>query len=143
MRAKEFTKVLYETTEFVINVPIRIKMGMPEFGTGNAVEETAVDLDPKPIVKTRVVKKVVKKRKYKPRAPKNDLIKPVEAPEVNLMPDAPKKKRGRPPKDPSAPDPNPVFVSPLQQEIELKKAEIGKDSPIIGKLTQDEKKPSK
>ena len=30
---------------------------------------------------------------------------------------------------------NPVMVSPLQQEIELAKAEQGKDSPVIDKLT--------
>ena len=41
-------------------------------------------------------------------------------------------------RDPSKPDPNPVFVSPLQQELELKKADQGKDSPIIKDLTQDE-----
>lgn len=141
MRAKEFTNILYETTEFIINVPLKISMGSPTLGGEKATEETVVDLEPKPVKKTRVVKKA--KRKYKPRAPKVDKVEPVDAPDVNLMPDAPKKKRGRPPKDPSKPDPNPVFVSPLQQEIELKKAEVGKDSPIIGKLTQDEKKPSK
>jgi hypothetical protein len=32
---------------------------------------------------------------------------------------------------------NPVMVSPQQQELELKKAEMGKDSPVIDKLTQD------
>lgn len=32
---------------------------------------------------------------------------------------------------------NPVMVSPQQQELELKKAEAGKDSPVIDKLTQD------
>jgi len=42
-------------------------------------------------------------------------------------------------KDPSDPDPNPVMVPPLQQDIELKKADVGKESPIIKKLTQDEK----
>lgn len=42
------------------------------------------------------------------------------------------------PKDPSDPDPNPVMVPPLQQHLELDKAEAGKDSPIIKKLTQDE-----
>lgn len=41
-------------------------------------------------------------------------------------------------KDPSELDPNPVFVPPLQHELELKKAEQGKESPIIDKLTQDE-----
>jgi len=43
-----------------------------------------------------------------------------------------------PPKNPKEKDPNPVMVSPLQQEIELKKADAGKESPIINKLTQDE-----
>jgi len=42
------------------------------------------------------------------------------------------------PKDPEELDSNPVFVPPLQQDIELKKAETGKISPIIKKLTQDE-----
>lgn len=32
---------------------------------------------------------------------------------------------------------NPVMVSPQQQELEMKKAELGKDSPVIDKLTQD------
>tara|TARA_Y100001972_G_C7628321_1_gene315283 strand:- start:273 stop:605 length:333 start_codon:yes stop_codon:yes gene_type:complete len=35
-------------------------------------------------------------------------------------------------------DPDPIFVSPLQQEIELKKAEQGKDSVAIDKITQDD-----
>lgn len=42
-------------------------------------------------------------------------------------------------KDPSELDDNPVMVPPLQQELELKKAEQGKISPIIQDLTQDEK----
>jgi hypothetical protein len=33
---------------------------------------------------------------------------------------------------------NPVMVSPLQQELELKKAEQGKSSPVIDKITQDD-----
>lgn len=32
---------------------------------------------------------------------------------------------------------NPVMVSPQQQELELKKAEMGKASPVIDKLTQN------
>lgn len=32
---------------------------------------------------------------------------------------------------------NPVMVSPQQQELELKKAELGKESPVIDKLKQD------
>lgn len=32
---------------------------------------------------------------------------------------------------------NPVMVSPQQQELEMKKAELGKTSPVIDKLTQD------
>jgi len=43
-----------------------------------------------------------------------------------------------PAKDPSDLDPNPVMVPPLQQELELKKADQGKTSPIIKDLTQDE-----
>ena len=42
------------------------------------------------------------------------------------------------PKNPEEKDPNPVMVPPLQQHLELDKAEQGKDSPIIQKLTQDE-----
>ncbi len=43
-----------------------------------------------------------------------------------------------PPKNPEEKDPNPVMIPPLQQDIELKKADAGKESPIIKKLTQDE-----
>ncbi len=35
-------------------------------------------------------------------------------------------------------DPNPVMVPPLQQHLELDKAEQGKDSPVIQKLTRSE-----
>ena len=35
-------------------------------------------------------------------------------------------------------DQNPVMVNPLQQELELKKAELGKKSPVIDKMTDDE-----
>ena len=41
-------------------------------------------------------------------------------------------------KDDSEPDENPIFVSPLQQELELKKADAGKDSAVIDKLTAPE-----
>ena len=33
---------------------------------------------------------------------------------------------------------NPVMVSPQQQELELKKAELGKESPVIDKLTAND-----
>jgi len=33
---------------------------------------------------------------------------------------------------------NPVMISPQQQELELKKAELGKSSPVINKLTNQE-----
>lgn len=33
---------------------------------------------------------------------------------------------------------NPVMVSPQQQELELKKAAAGKDSPVIDKITDTE-----
>ena len=42
------------------------------------------------------------------------------------------------PKNPEEKDPNPVMVPPLQQQQEFAKAEAGKESPIIKKLTQDE-----
>jgi hypothetical protein len=32
-------------------------------------------------------------------------------------------------------DANPVMVSPLQQDLELRKAELGKESPVIDKIT--------
>ena len=35
-------------------------------------------------------------------------------------------------------DPDPVMVPPLQQHLELDKAEQGKDSPVIQKLTRSE-----
>lgn len=40
--------------------------------------------------------------------------------------------------DPSELDQNPVFVSPLQQDLELKKASVGKKSDVIDDLTQHE-----
>ena len=42
------------------------------------------------------------------------------------------------PKNPEEKDPNPIMVPPLQQQQEFAKAEAGKESPIIQKLTQDE-----
>tara|TARA_B110000503_G_scaffold10554_1_gene14327 strand:+ start:404 stop:700 length:297 start_codon:yes stop_codon:yes gene_type:complete len=35
-------------------------------------------------------------------------------------------------------DQNPVMINPLQQELELKKSEQGKASPVIDKLLGDE-----
>jgi len=35
-------------------------------------------------------------------------------------------------------DQNPVMVPPLQQHLELHKAELGKESPVIDKLTADD-----
>jgi hypothetical protein len=37
--------------------------------------------------------------------------------------------------DSEEPDENPIFVSPLQQDLELKKAAVGKDSAVIDKIT--------
>ena len=33
---------------------------------------------------------------------------------------------------------NPVMVPPLQQHLELHKAELGKESPVIDKMTQND-----
>jgi hypothetical protein len=142
MRAKEFTNVLYETTEIVVNVPIRIKLDQLDDS-----EETTVPLEPRPVARVTVVKKVANGQiQDEPEMPvpfipeiEDEDIDIAAAPPVSLIPRT--KKTNMAPKDPSKPDPNPVFVSPLQQEIELKKAEVGKESPIIGKLTQDETKP--
>ena len=35
-------------------------------------------------------------------------------------------------------DQNPIMVPPLQQHLELAKAELGKESPVIDKLTSDD-----
>jgi hypothetical protein len=142
MRAKEFTNVLYETTEIVVNVPIRIRLDQLDDS-----EETTVPLEPRPIARVTVVKKVANGEVHdEPEMPvpfipeiEDEDVDIAAAPPVSLIPRT--KKTNMAPKDPSKPDPNPVFVSPLQQEIELKKAEVGKESPIIGKLTQDETKP--
>ena len=142
MRAKEFTNVLYETTEIVVNVPIRIKLDQLDDS-----EETTVPLEPRPVARVTVVKKVANGEVHdEPEMPvpfipeiEDEDVDIAAAPPVSLIPRT--KKTNMAPKDPSKPDPNPVFVSPLQQEIELKKAEVGKESPIIGKLTQDETKP--
>jgi hypothetical protein len=142
MRAKEFTNVLYETTEIVVNVPIRIRLDQLDDS-----EETAVPLEPKPVARVTIVKKAANDEIHdEPEMPvpfipeiEDEDVDIAAAPPVSLIPRT--KKPNMAPKDPSKPDPNPVFVSPLQQEIELKKAEVGKDSPIIGKLTQDETKP--
>jgi hypothetical protein len=42
-------------------------------------------------------------------------------------------------KDPQELEQNPVFVPPLQQHLELAKAEQGKESPVIDKITADDK----
>ena len=47
------------------------------------------------------------------------------------------------PKDPQELDSNPTLIPPLQQQIELQKADVGKDSPVIQDLTQDESEPNK
>lgn len=45
------------------------------------------------------------------------------------------------PADPSQLKQDPVMVPPLQQQIELQKADQGKLSPVIADLTQDEVDP--
>lgn len=45
----------------------------------------------------------------------------------------------QPKKDPQELEQNPVFVPPLQQHLELAKAEQGKESPVIDKITADDK----
>lgn len=45
------------------------------------------------------------------------------------------------PSDPTKLKQDPVMVPPLQQQIELQKAEAGKQSPVIADLTQNEVDP--
>ena len=130
MRSRDFTKVIYETTEFIINVPIKIKMEIPDFSGMQDVEETEVDLDPEPVSTTIVVGQ---------EEDPGDNVEYVGAPTEDPMPKSNIRKKL--PSDPSQTNPNPVFVSPLQQEIELKKAEVGKQSPVIKKLTRNEINP--
>jgi len=130
MRSRDFTKVIYETTEFIINVPIKIKMEIPDFSGMQDVEETEVDLDPEPVSTTIVVGQ---------EEDPGDNVEYVGAPTEDPMPKSNIKNRSS--ADPSQTNPNPVFVSPLQQEIELKKAEVGKQSPVIKKLTRNEINP--
>ena len=130
MRSRDFTKVIYETTEFIINVPIKIKMEIPDFSGMQDVEETEVDLDPEPVSTTITVGQ---------EEDPGDNVEYVGAPTEDPMPKS--NIRNRSSADPSQTNPNPVFVSPLQQEIELKKAEVGKQSPVIKKLTRNEINP--
>ena len=46
--------------------------------------------------------------------------------------------QNQPARDPQELDPKPTMVPPLQQHLELDKAEQGKDSPVIQKLTRSE-----
>ncbi len=46
-----------------------------------------------------------------------------------------------PPRDPKDLDPNPVMVPPLQQQLEIDKAAVGKSRPVIDELIQDEEYP--
>ena len=55
-----------------------------------------------------------------------DMIDALDKPSTEISHDAEEK------------DPDPVMVPPLQQEIELAKADQGKDSPVIQKLTRSE-----
>lgn len=48
------------------------------------------------------------------------------------------KSNAQPSYDAEEKDPNPVMVPPLQQGLEMAKAEQGKDSPVIQKLTRSE-----
>ena len=48
------------------------------------------------------------------------------------------KPSAEPSHDAEEKDPNPVMVPPLQQELEMSKADQGKDSPVIQKLTRSE-----
>ncbi len=52
-----------------------------------------------------------------------------------------KESNESPAKNPEEKEDDPVMIPPLQQHLELDKAEQGKDSPVIQKLTQSETAP--
>lgn len=77
----------------------------------------------------------MKAREFTINVPINISIAGDGEPEVNVSGNEPaadgyKKEDGL--------DPNPVHVPPLQQDVELRKAEQGKDSVVIDKITQDD-----
>jgi hypothetical protein len=94
--------------EFVMNVPITIKIEEPEMSAGK-VEKKETSTDPV----------------------RNQVVNRLQVLDNNNLP----------PKDPSELDPDPVMVPPLQQQIEINKAAVGKTSPVIDELTQDEEDP--
>lgn len=98
-RINRYTETNMRAREFVINVPITIKIN----GDGDPEIDTSQD----------------------------DLRNAA-------MAKLPAKVNDEEPKDPQELDPNPVMVPPLQQQIEINKASVGKTSPVIDDLTQDE-----
>ena len=46
------------------------------------------------------------------------------------------------PQDPQELEQDPMMIPPLQQEVEIGKASLGKKSPVIDKLTTDEVEPN-
>lgn len=73
-------------------------------------------------------------REFTINIPINIKINDDGEPEVDMQPDDDAR-----PADELEDDP--IMVPPLQQDLELRKAEVGKTSPIIQKITQDEKAP--
>jgi hypothetical protein len=132
MRAKEFI--------VNVNVPIRIKLagnGQPEIampGFNSQPQNININLpdsgrDTRPYANepSTYHKKVDNaKTDMAKLSGKSSEVKPVEKEE---------------PKDPQELEQNPIFVPPLQQQIEIQKAQAGKQSPVISDLLQDEEEP--
>ena len=75
----------------------------------------------------------MKAREFTINVPINIKINGDGDPEIDVAGENPEEEQ--PGKD--VMDPNPVMVPPLQQNIELKKAALGKEGDVVDKITQD------
>lgn len=122
MRAKEFI--------VNVNVPIRIKLagdGQPDIampGYNSQPQNININLpDSKPTGNQTNLDKLSGRGRVNDDHPKEREVKSVNYDE---------------PKDPQELEQNPIFVPPLQQQIEIQKAQAGKQSPVISDLLQHE-----
>jgi hypothetical protein len=114
--------IIMRAKEFVVNVNVPIRIKMPG---GDGYPQLAMPGYQQPNININM--------------PDNNQPKQLPANQTNLD-----KLSGREQpdysqtKDPQELQQKPVFVPPLQQQIEIQKAMAGKQSPIISDLLQDE-----
>ena len=75
----------------------------------------------------------MKAREFTINVPINIKINGDGDPEVDVAGENPEEQQP----GPDVLDPNPIMVPPLQQNIELKKAALGKEGDVVDKITQD------